>query len=157
MKGYLGILAASPFPDVLGAIAADALAEDNRGVVAIAQGLDRVLPGFQLFEWLTETGIARLRLLQEIQGCGITDGQLFSAEGSTVQILKDGWNLMESAIWYNNVSSPGGKPFGGPMLVIQGSDDPNANEPVTTASVKKTCETYPDNQLEYIRWVITHV
>ena len=153
VAGYLGTLAASPFPDILGAIAADALAEDNGRVVAIAQGLSTVLPDFELSEWITDAGISRLRLLEEIQGCGITGGQLFSAEGGTIQILRDGWNLTDSAIWYNKVSSPGGKPFAGPMLVIQGTDDPNANEPVTTRSVQHTCGMYPDSQLEYIRWV----
>ena len=70
-----------------------------------------------------------------------------------VKILKDGWNLTDSAKWYESVSQNGGKPFAGPMLVIQGTDDPNANEPVTTEYVHKTCSAYVDSQLEYIRWV----
>ena len=153
VPGYLGTVAVSPFTDILSIIAADELAQDNGRVVAIAQGLNSVLPGFELSEWLTDAGIARLRLLQEVQGCGTTGAQLFSAEDGTVQILKDGWNFTSSAIWYNDVSSNGGKPFAGPMLVLQGMDDPNANEPVNTEAVRKTCNMYPDSQLEYIRWV----
>jgi hypothetical protein len=106
-------------------------------------------------EWLTEAGIARLRLLQEIQGCGLTGAVLGDAEDLTVQILKDGWNLTESAQWYNRVSGNGGKPFAGPMLVLQGTEDTNANDPVTTASVKQTCKMYPDSSLGYYRWVST--
>jgi pimeloyl-ACP methyl ester carboxylesterase len=156
VDGYLGTVAMSPFTDILGAIAADNLAEDNSRVTAIAQGLTSIRPGFEVSEWLTEAGIARLRLLQEIQGCGITGGVLGDAEDLTVQILKDGWNLTESAQWYNTECGNGGKPFAGPMLVLQGTEDPNANEPVTTASVKQTCKMYPDSQLEYYRWV-SHV
>lgn len=153
VNGYLGTVAASPFTDVLGIIAADSLAQDNGRVVGIAQGLQAVLPDFEMSDWITEAGIARWELMQEIQGCGVTGGQLFSAEDGTVQILKDGWNLTDSASWYNNVSSNGGRPFAGPMLVVQGTDDPNANEPVVTASVKQTCKQYPDSQLQYSKWV----
>jgi hypothetical protein len=39
------------------------------------------------------------------------------------------------------------------MLVVQGMDDPNANEPVVAASVKETCQRYPESQLEYMTWV----
>jgi pimeloyl-ACP methyl ester carboxylesterase len=137
VDGYLSTVAMSPFTDILGAIAADNLAEDNASVTAIAQGLASVRPGFVESEWLTEAGIARLRLLQEIQGCGVTRAVLGDAEDLTVQILKDGWNLTESAQWYNAVRGNGGKPFAGPMLVLQGTEDPNANDPVTTASVKQ--------------------
>lgn len=153
VDGYLGTVAMSPFTDILGVIAADNLAEDNARVTAIAQGLGSVRPGFEESEWLTEAGIARLKLLQEIEGCGITGGVLGGAENLTVQILKDEWNLTDSAQWYNTKCSNGGKPFASPMLVLQGTDDPNANEPVTTASVKQTCKMFPDSQLEYYRWV----
>ncbi len=84
VEGYLGTVAASPFTDVLGIIAADSLSQDNGRVVGIAQGLHNVLPDFEMSDWITEAGIARWELMQEIQGCGVTGGQLFSAEGGTV-------------------------------------------------------------------------
>ena len=44
------------------------------------------------------------------------------------------------------------------MLVIQDTEDPNANEPVNTRMVKKTCDVFPDDQLHYVRYEgITHV
>ncbi|KAK5168974.1 uncharacterized protein LTR77_006283 [Saxophila tyrrhenica] len=158
VSGYLGTMAGSPFTDVLGIVAADAEAQNNGRVVGIAQGLGSVLPGFEMGEWVTEAGMARWELLKEIQGCGLTGAQLFSAEGGEVKILKEGWNLTDSAKWYANVSNNGGKPFAGPMMVIQGMDDPNANEPVVSKSVRETCRLYPDSQLEYSTWEnITHV
>ena len=157
VDGYLGAVAASPFTDVLAAIAADAEAEDNVRVVGIAQGLDSVLPNFTMSEWITDAGVAKYNLLREIGGCGTTANYLLSgADG--VPILKDGWNLTQSAKWYADVSDNGGKPFVGPMLVIQGTLDPNANVNATTASVQQTCSMFPNNSLHYIQYEgITHV
>lgn len=153
VDGYLGTLAASPFADILYDIQGESGAQVNGRVVGIAQGVNSVRPEFDMSEWVTEAGLARWNLLHEIQGCGVTGAQLFSAEDGTVQILKDGWNLTESAQWYNNFSSNGGKPVAGPLLIIQGDSDPNAYEPATTAGVKETCEKYPDSQIDYSVWV----
>lgn len=152
VDGYLGTVAAAPFTDILGIIEADAQAQNNGRVTAIAQGLDSVLANFTLTDWLTEDGIKRLQLLQEIQGCGLVGATLFSAEGGTVQILKDGWNLTEAASWYNATAANGDRDFAGPMLVLQGTEDANANEPVVTRSVKSTCAMFPEKQLHYIRY-----
>lgn len=158
VEGYLGTMAASPFTDVLADIAADASAENNGRVTGIAQGLDTVLPSFSISDWLTDAGIARWKLLHDIKGCGLTGAQLFSAERGTVQILKDGWNSSSAAAWYRNATLNGGKPFAGPMLVLQGTEDGNANEPVTSKSVNDTCALYPESQLQYMRFEnITHV
>ena len=119
VKGYLGTIAASPFTDVLQIIAADNQAQNNGRVAGIAQGLNSVLPDFQLSDWLTDAGIARWELLHEIKGCGVTGGQLWSAEGGTIQLLKDGWNETSAAKWYSKIMN-GNKPFAGPMLVVQG-------------------------------------
>ena len=153
VEGYLGALAASPFPEVFEAIASENAAQVNGRVLAIAQGMSTVYPGFELSEWLTDAGIARLRLMQEIQACGDASGVLFGSEVGEVQVLKDGWNDTESALWYNNISSMVAKPFASPMLVIQGTEDGNAYEPSVTASVKETCAQNPGSQLQYIRMV----
>ena len=156
IDGYLGVVAASPFTDVLAIIAADAQAENNGRVTGIAQGLGSVLPSFQLSDWLTDTGIARLRLLQELKGCGSTGSQLFG--DTDIQILKDEWNTTSAAMWYKSISTNSGKPFAGPMLVIQGTDDPNANVPVNTRMVNETCTAFPQGKLYYIVYEgITHV
>lgn len=157
VDGYLGTVAVSPFTDVIANIAADAAPQNNARVVAIAQGLNSVLPNFTLSDWLTDAAIARLQLLQEIKGCGIVSGYLLSGVDG-VQILQDDWNTTEAADWYSSVSMNGGKPFAGPMLVMQGTEDPNANEPVNTKTVQKQCAQFPDSQLEYVRYEgITHV
>lgn len=156
--GYLGAVAVSPFPNVFEAVAAEDEAQVNGRILAIAQGLRTVYPGFELSEWLTDAGIARLNLLKEIQACGEASGILFGAEEGKVQILKDGWNSTESALWYNEMASMDGKPFASPMLVMQGLDDGNAYEPSVTASAKHTCEMNAESTLEYYRMEnISHV
>lgn len=158
VEGYLGTFAASPFPVPFEAIAAEDAAQVNGRVLAIAQGMSSVYPGFQLSEWLTDAAIARLHLIEEINACGPASGVLFGAEEGEVQILKDGWNSTESALWYNDVSTMDGKPFASPMLVIQGTEDGNAYEPSVTASVKRTCAANPGSELQYIKMEnITHV
>ena len=147
VEGYLGTVTVSPFTNVLDDIEADAQAQNNARVVGIAQGLDSVLPSFKLSDWLTDAAIARHSLLEEIGGCGTTGGNLF---GGQTPFLKDGWNLTSAAMWYKNTSDNGDKPFAGPMLVMQGDKDPNANVNVTANSVNSTCAMFPDNSLHYI-------
>ncbi|KAJ9629503.1 hypothetical protein H2203_001877 [Taxawa tesnikishii (nom. ined.)] len=155
VSGYLGTVAASPFTDIMGSILADPQSQNNVRVTGIAQGLDSVLPSFKLSDWITDAGIARRALLTEIGGCGTTAGQLI---GDDVPILKDGWNVTAAAKWYFNVSDNGGKEFAGPLLVLQGDTDGNANVKVTAKAVNQTCQMFPKNSLHYIQYAgISHV
>ena len=153
VDGYLGTVAISPFPNVFEAVASEDEAQVNGRMLAIARGMSSVYPGFELSEWLTDAGIARLRLMDELQACGDASGVLFGAEEGKVQVLKDGWNSTESALWFQDISSMDGKPFASPMMVLMGLDDGNAYEPSVTASAKKTCDMYPGSHLEYYRMV----
>jgi pimeloyl-ACP methyl ester carboxylesterase len=155
ISGYLGTVAVSPFTDILADIVADPQAEDNARVIGIAQGLNSVLDSFQFSDWVTETGINRHSLLEEVGGCGTAAGAIAAAN---VPLLKGGWNLTSAAQWYRNVSDNGNKPFAGPMLVLQGDIDGNANVNVTEKSVDETCAMFPDNSLRYIQYTnISHV
>ncbi|KAI9697136.1 MAG: hypothetical protein M1820_007952 [Bogoriella megaspora] len=157
VEGYLGTVAASPFTDVLADIAADPQTENNERVVAIAQGLGSVLPSFRVSDWVTDLGIKRLALLKEVGACNAAGSYILGGvEGE--QILKEGWNSTSAAEWYRNVTLNGGKRFAGPMLVIQGTQDPNANVNVTSNSVNETCSVFPQAQLKYVQFEgVTHV
>lgn len=148
VEGYLGTYAASPFTTVLSDIAGEDDTQVNGRVIGIAQGLDSVLPEFQLSDWLTDAAIARLHLLQDIYGCSAPGGQLFSSKQG-IKFLKDGWNETSAAHWFRNVSDNGAKPFAGPLLVLQGDSDPNAIPHVTTQTVNDTCAMFPEAQLEF--------
>lgn len=156
VAGYLGTVAASPFTNVLADIKADNLIQNEIRVIGIAQGLDSVLPSFQLSDWLTPTAIARRMLLRATGGCAVAASTL-SNDG--VILLQPDWNETAAARWYSNVTTNGGgKPFAPPMLVIQGDQDANANVAVTAASVNFTCSMYPKSSLHYIQYTnITHV
>lgn len=155
VAGYLGTVAISPFTDILANIVADAQFEDNARVVGIAQGLDSVLDTFKMSDWITQAGIDRHSLLEEVGGCGTVGAYLFATD---TQILKDGWNTSSAAQWYRNVSDNGNKPFASPMLITQGDIDANANVNVTAKSVEETCAMFPNNTLHYIQYAgISHV
>jgi pimeloyl-ACP methyl ester carboxylesterase len=148
VEGYLGTLAASPFTSILDNVARQNAGQLNARVAGIAQGLKAVRDNFTLSEWMTDTGIARIKLALEIQSCGGVGSQLFSpAEG--IEFLRPGWNETESAKWWADITSNGGRPFAGPMLVVQGDEDGNANVEVTTAAVNQTCEMFPRSKLQY--------
>lgn len=74
-------------------------------------------------------------------------------------LLKPGWNATGAARWYANVSgNGGGKAFAGPMLVIQGDSDGNANVNVTARSVDETCAAFPGEGLHCVQLTgISHV
>lgn len=149
VEGFLGVVAASPFTSLLENIALQNSGQVNSRVAGIAQGLKSVRENFTLSEWVSEAGIQRIELALEVQSCGNVGGVLFGPDEG-VEFLKPGWNVTESALWWANVSSnAGGRPFAGPMLVLQGTEDGNAYEPVTTEAVKETCETFPESRLQY--------
>lgn len=155
MSGYLGTVAVSPFTDILADIVADPQAEDNARVIGIAQGLNSVLDSFTFSDWVTETGINRHSLLEQVGACGTAASTIAAAN---VPLLKPGWNLTAAAQWYKNVSDNGNRPFVGPMLVVQGDIDGNANVNVTAKSVRETCDMFPENNLHYIQLKqISHV
>jgi len=148
VEGYLGAVSASPFTDILENVARQNAGQVNARIAGVAQGLKGVRDNFTLAEWMTDAGIARIKLALEIQSCGGVGAQLFSpAEG--VEFLQPGWNETESARWWANVSGNGGRAFAGPMLVVQGDEDGNANEEVTTAAVARTCQMFPGSRLQY--------
>jgi pimeloyl-ACP methyl ester carboxylesterase len=151
VRGYLGAMAASPFTNVLADINGEDRTQINVRVVGIAQGLDSVLANFTTNQWLTEAGIARLKLLKELVGCSGPAGQLFSSDQG-IDFIKPGWNDTDAAAWYQRNIHNSGQPFAGPMLVIQGTADGNAIESVTTEAVNSTCKAFPHNSLQYVRY-----
>ena len=88
VEGYLGVVAASPFTDVLADIAGENAGQVNSRVAGIAQGLKGVRDNFTLSEWMTDTGIARTKLMLEIQACGATSGQLFVSANDVALIIR---------------------------------------------------------------------
>lgn len=156
VKGYLGTVAGSPGTSVR------ALVNGNLGnpaslgslLLRIGTGIKSVFPGFQPSTWLNDKGVRSQQLLQGLQGCQSVALELLSQP----DLFKDDWNKTWYFDAFNNLTHNGGKPFAGPMLVLQGTADSSVNPNGTTAAVNATCRAYPDNALEYATFEgVSHV
>lgn len=106
----------------------------------IGKYLSGVFPTFELSDWLTPLGVARTKLLDQIQGGQLVSEFLFS---NVTEIVKPTWN--ES--WYfdalTNLANPGSRPFKGPMVLFEGTEDQSDGYHVNMALFDDTCDKYP--------------
>ncbi|KAJ9617152.1 hypothetical protein H2200_000873 [Cladophialophora chaetospira] len=148
IPGYLGAVAVSPSTSVRSALEVVLGVPTilGSGLARFALGVQSVYPAFRLTDWFTDIGIAATRLLQDVQGCGSSASVLLVPDA-----VKPTWNQSWYFNAYSNWTSVGNKPFAGPMLVIQGTDDPvvDLDQRFTTTVVSETCQAFPNSQLEY--------
>ncbi|RYP68491.1 hypothetical protein DL771_006643 [Monosporascus sp. 5C6A] len=138
--GYLGTIAASPGTDLFGG-ALEFI------VPWVGMVLDTIFPGFELSQWLTPLGLARAELLGEIEGGIVASQQLYlTGEAVVREDYRDTWY----ADAYAKLANAGRKPFRGPLLVVQGTEDVYVPYDVTSAAVRDTCEVNPESDLEYL-------
>lgn len=113
----------------------------------IGQMLQSVFPSFEIEDWFTPLGAARLRLVEEVQGSVTVFQQLFFTDDDLVRP-----DFNES--WYPGSFSKLGdasrRDFQGPLLVVQGTTDTYVPYEVTRESVEATWALYPDNDLEFL-------
>lgn len=120
----------------------------------IGHGLPSTLPGFNVSDFLTPTGVRHLDLLSTLEGCQSVTGQLDGQQ----DLIKPGWWHTPYMQVFQNLTGNGGQPIAGPILVLQGTSDNAVPEPVTSIAVNETCAAYPDSQLEYAMFEgATHV
>ncbi|KAK3059712.1 hypothetical protein LTS18_010217 [Coniosporium uncinatum] len=79
VKGYLGAVAASPMTNWTELIKGMHGADLMVGPLTAAAGLEHVVPGFTAAEMLTEEGVRRLEVMEEVQGCNSVQGKMFPA------------------------------------------------------------------------------
>ncbi|KAK7909050.1 secretory lipase [Apiospora marii] len=115
----------------------------------VSQGLASVFPSFRLADWFTPAGLARVALFREIEGGIAAAQQLFLGEGFA-RGLREGWNATWYVEAYSRLANAGRRPFRGPMLVVQGTEDVYVPYNVTDATVAATCAAYPDSGLEFL-------
>ncbi|KAL9016470.1 MAG: hypothetical protein Q9185_006187 [Variospora sp. 1 TL-2023] len=153
VKGYLGAVVGSPLTDLL------RFPEATDGGLAafLARTFESLYPGgggFEAEDILTEDGVKRLRLMEEIKGCFSLANVLLVEEG----LARDDWKSNTRVQNWNTTTNPAGRPIEGPMLVIQGESDPIVPAPVTAAAVCDTCAKYPGSRLRYATFQgATHV
>ncbi|KAK8022428.1 secretory lipase [Apiospora rasikravindrae] len=115
----------------------------------VSSGIGSVFPSFKLADWFTPAGAARVALFREIEG-GISAAlQLFLGDGSA-QLLKEGWDETWHVEAYSKLANAGRRPFRGPMLVLQGTEDVYVPYSITNATVAATCAAHPNSELEFL-------
>lgn len=118
----------------------------------VGQMLHTIFPDFDISTWLTPLGIARLDLFKALQGGISMTQQLFLSEGKFVKPDYTAQSYHADA--YANISNVGRKPFQGPLLVIQGTDDFIVPYDVTKDTVEATWdfleESGDDADLEFL-------
>ena len=145
VKGYLGSIALSPVTDVLELPPTDNPLIPILGAF-MTPGIKSVYPEFQPEDLFTDLGWQRFKLYTQAGGCNPVAIELMVG----FQLLVDDWMSNPYVVNYVELTLNGGKKIGGPLLVIQGEDDPNMNFTTTTSAVNKLAQAYPSSQLEYL-------
>ena len=137
--GYLGSVAASPVTDAFSA-------QSNFIAPYVGSGLSSIFPSFELSNWLTPFGLARLSLMQKLNGSLATGFELLT---TTEPVALPGYNDTWYATQFAALANPSRRLIQGPMLVIQGTRDVFVNYDVTVNSVNATCALFPQNQIQF--------
>ncbi|KAI6770183.1 hypothetical protein HG530_004812 [Fusarium avenaceum] len=140
VKGHLGTLLFAPPIDGFAL-------QPNSILVWVGKYLKQVFPEFELGDWLTPLGIDRVKLFNEVEGSQMVSQFLFEPEEAIVQPdWKDTWAVPA----LRQLSTPGKKPWKGPMLVIHGDKDPAVSYNTSLVVAEETCKKYPGD-LEHMR------
>lgn len=142
VKGYLGAVAASPvinfYPylqTTFGAIAYlfAILANTMSSVYGAA---------FNVADFLTPAGQTAQQLLLKLNGCQSTGSELFYGTNNET-FVNPSWNSTWYLRQFAELAGNGGRPIGGPLLVLQGTADPLVLANGTEDTVNQTCAVLP--------------
>ena len=149
-SGYLGAVAISPVTNL----------SRETGPTAplfpwlMSPGLAAVFPGFQPQDILTPTGQQIINTLFNTNGCsGLLDVIL-----PTTPVVRDGWQQNPYWMEYQKLVGAGNREIAGPLLVLQGENDPFLNFNLTEVVVNETVSQFPKSQLEFVSFPnVSHV
>ena len=157
VEGYLGSVAGSPVTTFIDSVPPGKLSVPGiiGEAVLIARGITSVFPEFDVGSLLTSSGVKRLALLSELQGCNSVVEKIFLGPDDFVRSDRSQNPYVQA---YQNLTATGGRPIAGPLLVIQGEADLAVPFQVTNNAIDKTCGLFPQSQLEYATFAgVTHV
>jgi hypothetical protein len=112
----------------------------------IVQILQSIFPTFLPGDVLTERGIQLYNLSEELGACNSVEFQHFA---NPQEWLRTDWTNSWYILAYKNLTAAGGNPIAGPMVVLQGTNDPAVNYTITSAAIENTCNLFPESQVEY--------
>ncbi|KAK3169218.1 hypothetical protein OEA41_008601 [Lepraria neglecta] len=149
VPGYLGAIAISPYTSFLN--------EEGKFSplmgAAICRGIASSFPEFDPKEILTQEGEGRVAMMfQTHAGVAAAIALLSGAD-----LLKPDWKQNRHLQKHGKLTSNGGKPIKGPLLVIHGESDRMNSPAAVKIAVEKTASLFPSSQLEVI-WLphVTH-
>lgn len=149
-QGYLGTIAGSPWTSLSTSLR---FAHPNSTsfhslVGRIATGVQSIFPSFSLGEWLTDKGVRAVQLMQDLQGCQSVLTQLLAS----TDLVRPDWDQSWYAGAFDNLTTLVGKPFAGPLLVIQGTGDSAINYTGIRDAVDATSAANPKEALELVEF-----
>lgn len=175
-SGFLGAVSLAPALRPLELIPESFELADGgpvRDVVSIyfLQSLTRIYPDLHAEDYFSDTVLARIKLADK--ACLRAGGGLFGDLTMNELYKNTSWLSHPDVLdWDKRYNNPGPHPLAGPMLVVQGVDDPLTYASFTEDDFNKTCEEYPESraelalyeklnhdvaaqasQAEYIRWI----
>lgn len=160
VDGYLGAIAAAPVTKFYDILQMSGVPDGPIGGpvgqigMLLAHAFQDVFPSFNISTILTAAGIRLYSLVSEMQGCNSAVLESFYTPG----LIQPPWYKSTYVREYYNMTSNGGQPIGGPMLVLQGEADPSILPQITSQAVNSTCAYYPKSQLQYFTYPgVTHV
>jgi pimeloyl-ACP methyl ester carboxylesterase len=106
----------------------------------IGKYLSGIYPAFKLSHWLSPLGIARTKLLDQVQGGQFFSQVLFLANAT--QMLNPAWNESWYAQAVTKASNVGNGPYKGPMIIFDGTNDQGGQYPGNLALFRATCAKY---------------
>lgn len=153
VPGFMGSIAAAPVTNSFEFFTT----QSKIGLVQAAQAIRLVFPEIPISSILTDVGEKFVDLMGIIQSCNSVFATAAVELAGTdflhpkVNLTRDEFvNSHYSKLWAD-LTVAGGKDFQGPMLVLQGTADHILPETLTAKYVNKTCEKYPQNELQYVK------
>ncbi|KAF4959435.1 hypothetical protein FGADI_1656 [Fusarium gaditjirri] len=143
LKDYVGTISIAP---VTKPLSTSRLFSSYSASIALSS----IFPDFKPSQWLTPLGVARQKLMKQIGGSVAAGQQLFFTEPQNTFEKSDWYNSSYHATAFDKLGTVGDKPFAGPLLVIQGSEDFFIAASTTNETIAKTAALYPDISLSYI-------
>lgn len=111
----------------------------------IGKDLSKIFPDFKLEYWFTKSGLDRLKILNQVQGSQMLSTYLFKS----LKYYQPDWRTNFSIDRIAKLIAPSRLPFKGPMLLVQGEEDPGVPAEITLESFRATCKKYPGD-LQYL-------
>ncbi|KAI1013791.1 hypothetical protein LB503_010498 [Fusarium chuoi] len=143
LKGYVGTISIAP---VTKPLSTPRLFSSYSASIALSS----IFHDFKPSQWLTPLGVVRQKLMKHIGGSVAAGQQLFFTESQSVFEKRDWYNSSYHAAAFDKLGTVGDKPFAGPLLVIQGSEDVFIAATTTNETVTNTANLYLNGSLSYM-------